>query len=126
MIWDKLTNYFRGEIKTKQPNRLDLIFDQMQTPAAQEAVKKAFEATPEELGKAAVREAQIEEYKKILPYLKDKNKQFPHCNWLQLCAPTKCSYCDKYSSWQEERIANKVSFTGENKDGYIPCPSSIT
>jgi hypothetical protein len=48
---------------------------------------------------------------------------FPHCDSNVLHAPGSCQYCDGYSDWQQERIKNKINFTGETDPNKAPCPA---
>jgi hypothetical protein len=47
----------RSETRDERDGRLDGVLERMQTPAARRGMKKAFGASPEELGQAAIDEA---------------------------------------------------------------------
>jgi len=61
-----------------------------------------------------------------LEYMKDKKKQFPHCDFRVLHNNFQCIYCDTHPTWQQERKDKKINFTGENLPGLIPCPSDYS
>lgn len=51
--------------------------------------------------------------------------RFPHCDSRLLHAPLECVHCDHYPEMQQERIANKINFTGHyDKDKEI-CPAEV-
>ena len=49
--------------------------------------------------------------------------QFPHCDSRVLHAPTECVYCDHYPEAQQERIDNKINFTGHHDTDKKMCPA---
>lgn len=52
--------------------------------------------------------------------------KFPHCDSLVLHKPGACIYCDRYPERQNDRIQNRVAFTGEERERFgHPCPSTI-
>lgn len=63
----------------------DAMLERMQRPGAREAMQKAFEATPEELGEVAVRAAQLDKI-----WFCDGCKYGSHC----LGADPDCDCCD--------------------------------
>ena len=50
--------------------------------------------------------------------------RFPHCDELVLHAPGECTYCDRHSLEQHERIRDGVNFTGHNDSTKRACPST--
>lgn len=52
-----------------------------------------------------------------------KQYQFPHCDSDVLHAPSVCEYCDRYPQRQQERIAKKINFTGQNDPDKEKCPA---
>lgn len=51
--------------------------------------------------------------------------RYPHCDSSVLHAPGECRYCDNYPQAQQERIDQKLNFTGQNKPGFGTCPSEV-
>lgn len=47
----------------------------------------------------------------------------PHCDPSILHAPGMCEHCDHYSDWQDARIVQRISFTGDPERNNAPCPS---
>lgn len=50
---------------------------------------------------------------------------YPHCDNLVLHAPTVCMFCDKHPKQQQQRIKDKINFTGQNNPNFKPCPSTL-
>jgi hypothetical protein len=49
--------------------------------------------------------------------------QTPHCDQRVLHAPGECEFCDEKPSWQAARKVWGIDFTGDHKDGNLPCPA---
>lgn len=47
----------------------------------------------------------------------------PHCDSTILHAPGSCGFCDLYPQRQEDRVTQRINFTGESEPDKAPCPS---
>lgn len=52
-----------------------------------------------------------------------KRAAFPHCDSNILHKPKDCTYCDHYPERQQQRIVDKINFTGNYEEGFEICPS---
>lgn len=56
---------------------------------------------------------------------KEKSWGNPHCNQYVLHRPGYCRYCDECPGRQQRRLELLVNFTGENREGFMTCPSEM-
>lgn len=50
--------------------------------------------------------------------------EFPHCDMNVLHAPGACVFCDKFPQKQQERVEQKINFTGETDPDKRACPAT--